>query len=115
RAHGNAVTLRVGDALDQSHELSPRFGIALEDAEHAAGEDAAVLFFDAAHLHAEVIGLDDHAHAYRFEVLLEALRNLPRHPLLELEAAAVQLHQPRQLAEADQPSIGDIADVHATE
>src|ERR1700682_6157023 len=109
------LPLRVGSTLDQAHELGPRLGIGLEDAQHAAGEDAAVLLFDAAHLHAEVIGLDDDADAHGFQVFLQALGDLPGHTLLHLEAPAVQLDQARQLAEADQAARGDVADMHPAE
>src|ERR1700682_4343027 len=109
------LPLRVGSTLDQAHELGPRLRVSLEDAQHAAGEDAAVLLLDAAHLHAEVIGLDDDADADRFHVFLQALRDLPCHPLLHLEAPAVQLDQARQLAQADQSALGDVADMHPAE
>src|SRR6202140_1765757 len=109
------LPLRVGSALDQAHKLGPRLRVSLEDAQDAAGKDAAVLLLDAAHLHAEVIGLDDDADADRFHVFLQALRDLPRHPLLHLEAPAVQLDQARQLAQADQPAPRDLADVHPAE
>src|ERR1700694_1509850 len=104
-----------GDALDQAHELRPRLGIVLENAQHAAGENAAVLLFDAAHLHAEMIGLDDDAHADGFQVLVQTLSDLRGHPLLHLEAPAVQLDQARQLAEADQPAARDVADMYPAE
>src|SRR6202171_3857372 len=107
--------LGVGDALDKAHELGPRLGIGLEDAQHAAGEDAAVLLFDPAHFHAEVIGLDDDTHADGFQVFLQALGDLPRHPFLHLKAPAVQLDQARQLTEADQPALRAVAVMDSAE
>src|SRR5207237_9754140 len=78
---GHVPLLEVGDALDQAHELGAGLGIRLEDAQHAAGEDPAVLLLHAAHLHAQVIGLDDHAYAHRLQVFLQALGDLAWHPL----------------------------------
>src|SRR5260370_31382041 len=110
-----AGPLEVGDALNQAHELGARLGISLEDAQHTAGEDAAVLLFDAPHLHAQVVGLDDDADADRLEEFLQALGDLPRHPLLHLETPAVKLDQAWQLAEADQPPLPAVADMHPAE
>jgi len=73
------------------------------------------LLFDAAHLHAEVVGLDHDGDADRLEVFLQALGDLPGHPLLHLQAAAVELYQARHLAETDQPAVRDVADVHPAE
>src|SRR2546428_11765706 len=93
----SAVPLDVGDALDESHELGAGLGIGLEDAQDATGEDPTVLLFDAAHLHAEMIGLDHDGDADRLEGFLQALGDLTRHPLLPLQAPAVELPQARHL------------------
>ena len=59
-----------------------------------------------------MVGFDHYAHPNRLEVLLEALRDLPSHPLLDLQAPAVEFDQARHLAETDQASFRDVSDVH---
>src|SRR5438034_4042076 len=75
---GHVPVLDVGDALDQAHELGAGLGIRLEDAQHAAGEDPAVLLLHAAPLHAQVVGLDDYGHTPGYQVVLKPLGNLAR-------------------------------------
>ncbi len=47
----------------ESQELGSGLIAIAEDPEHGAGDGLGVLFFDAAHHHAEVPGLNDHADA----------------------------------------------------
>src|SRR6202022_2864757 len=110
---GHAPGLNVWNAFDEAHELGASLRDGLEDAQHAAGEDPAVLLLHAAHLHAEVIGLDDDAHPDRLEVFLQALGDLTRHPLLYLEPSAVELHEPGHLAEAHQAAVRNVSDVNS--
>src|SRR4051794_30681983 len=46
----------------------------------------------------------DHARAARLEMLLDRRRDLPRHPLLDLQTPRETVHQTRQLADADHAS-----------
>src|SRR5712664_2637535 len=53
---------------DQRQEFVACLLVMPEGAQHGAGDRLAVLFFDAAHLHAQVARFDDHAHALRADL-----------------------------------------------
>src|SRR5450759_675250 len=71
-------------AADQVQELRARAGVFAERAEHARRDHLAARLLDSAHLHAEVTRLDHDPHALRGQRPVERLRDLLRHPLLEL-------------------------------
>ena len=74
-----------------------------------------VLLLDAAHHHAEVHGLDDHADAARLDRLLDGLRDLDGEALLDLEAARVDVDEARDLGEADDLAVRQVGDVGLAE
>jgi len=73
--------------------------------EHAGGHGQEFCSH-AAHHHAEVLGLDDDAHAARPDRLLDGLRDLHGEALLDLEAGARDVHEARDLGEADDLAVG---------
>jgi hypothetical protein len=58
--------------LDKVQKLTPCFAVALEAAQHAARNGAAVLLLDASHHHAKMIGFHHHADSLGFELLLKS-------------------------------------------
>lgn len=83
----------------------------VEAAEHGGRDHPRALFFDAAHDHAQVAGFDDDADALGFEGVHQRPGDLVRQAFLHLEAAGEDVGQPGELADADNPSAGDVADV----
>ena len=74
-----------------------------------------MLLFDAAHHHAQMAGLDDHAYALRFDDLLDSFGNLRGETLLNLQAPGEEFNQPRDLAQADHLSVRDVGYVYFAE
>src|SRR5690606_26769395 len=85
--------------------------VVAEGAEHLRGHHAHAALVHAAGGHALVRADDHHAHAARLQHPLDAARDLRGHLLLHLEAARVGVHHPRELADADDLAIGQVADV----
>src|SRR5437764_14214645 len=76
--------------------------------QHGTGDRHRILFFHAAHHHAQVAGLHDDGHAVRLELGLERFRNLDGQPLLNLQPAAKGVYQSRNLAQSDDFLIGHV-------
>ena len=70
---------------------------------------------DAAHLGAQVVGLDVHRDAVRLHHPVELVTDLVGHPLLDAEAPGDDADEPGQLADPDDPLVGDVADVDVAE
>src|SRR5690606_23328881 len=81
----------------EPQELLTRLQVLQEHAAHRAGDRLRVLLLHAAHHHAQVVGLDDDAHALGPQRVPHRLRDLVRHPLLHLEPPREDLDDPRQL------------------
>ena len=104
-----SVAAEAGDdaaELDELEELHARPRIVAERAEHGARHGEGVLLLDAAHRHAEVGGLHDDRHAERRDLLADRVGDLVRQPLLDLQAAAEHVHEPRNLAQSDDLVLG---------
>src|SRR5581483_1774017 len=71
-----------------------------------------MLFFDAAHHHAEVARFADDADADRVDNLLDGLRYLLRQPLLNLQPPREDIHDPGNLAEPHHLILGQVGHVH---
>ena len=100
---------------DQLQKLVAR-GVGLVEApKHGGGDHAGVLLFHAAHHHAQVPRLDDHADALGFEVVHQRAGDLVGQALLQLQTARVKIRQTRQLADAQDAALGDIADMAPAE
>src|SRR2546425_6719325 len=74
-----------------------------------------MLFFDAAHHHAQMLCLDDHAHTLRADLSLDGLGDLARQPFLDLQTTGEHVHQPRHLAQPDDPLVRQIGHVTLAE
>src|SRR5882762_7088878 len=72
---------------DQREKLVARLLIVTESAKHGASHRRAMLFFHAAHLHAEVAGFDNHSDTLRSNFFLDGFRDLARYAFLNLQAA----------------------------
>ncbi len=88
-------------------------GLLAEDAEHGARNGIASLFLHSAHHHAEVRGFDDDGDAVGFEDAHEFFGDLRCHPLLDLQAARVDVDDAGDFGEADDFSVGDVGDVRS--
>jgi hypothetical protein len=69
----------------------------------------------AAHLRAQVNGCEMHSDAMRLQHALEQIDDLVPHPLLHREAPAKEPHHPRQLGDADDVVVRDVAHVGVPE
>ena len=100
-------------AEDEAHRLAPGRGVVAEDAADGGGHRGRPGLADAAHRHAQVLGLDDHEHAARLEDVVECVGDLAGHPLLHLRAPGVDVDQPGQLRQPGDPAVlaRDVADV----
>ena len=95
----------------QPHKFLPGARVVEEETCEGAGGRDAVLLFNAAHLHAEVAGLDDDGDAFRLQGLLNAVTDLLGEALLDLQAAGEGVDDPRNLAEANNGAVGDVRDM----
>lgn len=95
----------------EGQEFVASLFVVAEGAEHGAGYGLAVLLFDAAHLHAEVAGFDDHAYALGSDFFLDGLRDLTGETLLDLQAAGEHVDQSRDLTEPDDALFRQVGDV----
>jgi hypothetical protein len=100
---------------DQVHELLASLLVIPEHPVHGAGDDVGVLLLDAAHPHAEMLGLDHHPDALGLELLHEDIRELRGHPLLDLEAAREHVREARDLGDPDDLAARQIRDVDLPE
>ena len=71
--------------------------------------DAGLL--DSAQRHAQVLGLDHDAHALRRELALKPAGDLGREALLNLQAARVQLDDPAELGQPQDPVPREVAEM----
>src|SRR5205807_5080852 len=68
RPAGKSAALKLGTlAAHEREKLVARLLIVTESAEHGASDGLSMLFFHAAHLHAEMAGFDNHADTLRSE------------------------------------------------
>src|SRR5205807_9228410 len=85
---GKSAALKLGTlAAHEREKLVARLLIVTESAEHGASDGLSMLFFHAAHLHAEMAGFDNHADTLRGDFFLDGLRDLAGQALLNLQAA----------------------------
>ena len=106
-------SVRMGKSrlFDEGHEFGADAGIGAEGAEDGGGDGDGVLFFDAAHHHAEVGAAHDDADALGAGDVLDGMGDLFGEALLDLEAAGEAIDDAGDLAEADDVAVGDVADV----
>jgi len=75
------------------------------------GSGDRVLFLDTPHLHAEMMGFDDHGHTQGFQRILDALLDLRGKPFLHLKPPGVNIHHPRNLAQSGDIPVGNVSHV----
>ena len=98
--------------LDQLEELHARARVVAEGAEHRARHRERVLLLDAAHRHAQMRRFHHDGDAERRDLVADRVGDLVGQPLLHLQAAAEDVDEPRNLAEADHlvaRNVGDVA------
>ena len=82
----------------ESEELFASLLLAAEDAQHATGDCLGMLFFYAAHHHAQVPGFNDNAHALRTEFLHQRHGYLIGQAFLNLQPSCENVNEARNLA-----------------
>ena len=100
--------------VDQLEELGSG-ALPLKGAAEVARRRDRILLLHPAHLHAEVPRLDHHHHAEWVERFLDAVLDLPREPLLYLQAAREDVYNASQLAQSGDMPIGNVGDVYLAE
>ena len=89
--------------------------LALECAKHGTGDSERGLLFNAAHHHAEVLGLEDDTDTQGVNCALNGFGDLASETLLHLEATGEDIDEACHLAEADDFALGQVGDVRAAE
>src|SRR5690606_15600418 len=112
RATDRGASADVVRASDDVHELGACARIGAEVAEQLARDHRDALLADAPRRHALVDAFDDDADALRLQHVLNAMRDLRRHRLLDLKPAGEGFDDAGELADADDLSVRKIADVH---
>ena len=103
---------RQGASLfDQIEELVAGTRIFQEHARESGCRRDGIRFFYAAQLHASVVGLDDDGDAQGMQGLLDAVADLDRQALLDLQAPGIGLDDARDLAQAGDLAVGNVGDV----
>src|SRR2546430_14827065 len=111
-----SVVLRSGILRPNEREkFIARLLVVAESAEHGAGDGLAMLFLNAAHLHAQMAGFDDYADALRSYFFLDRFRNLAGHALLNLQPPREHIDQARDFAEAKNALLRQIGHVSLAE
>src|SRR4051812_35648494 len=82
-------------------ELLPGAGVVADHPAQGRGDGPGAGLLAPPQRHAQVLGLEDHAHAERIELPFEPVGDLRRQALLDLERAREQLDDAAQLAQAD--------------
>src|SRR5215471_11890451 len=86
-----------------------------ERPQHRRGHSLSVLLFHSAHLHAQMTSLDNDPNSLRTDVRLDRLRNLIRHPLLNLQAPRKHIHQPRDFAQPEHALARQVLNMRSAE
>ena len=77
------------------------FGSSLERTEELGRERRGAVLFHAAQRHAHMLGIEHHRDAFRLQDLVDRGRDLRGQMLLRLQAARIDIDQPRELGQAD--------------
>ena len=96
---------------DEGKELVAGLLVVTETAKHGAGHRLAMLLFDAAHLHAKMTRLNDHADTFGADLFLNSRSDLTRQALLNLQTPREHVDKTRDFAEADDALVGKIRHV----
>ena len=101
----------MGCPRGQGQELLAGAGVVADEAAQRRGHGLGAELLHAAQRHAEVLGLENDADALGFELELEPVGDLRGQPFLDLQIAGEELDDAAELAQADDPLVGQIADV----
>jgi hypothetical protein len=112
RLAATSIVLRF---VDEVKKFSPGLLQRAESAQHGTGNRTTVLLFNAAHLHAHVLSIDNHTNAVRRQFLIDGFGNLGRQAFLNLQAPAEHLHQPDDFADAYDFPVRQVGHVHLAE
>lgn len=74
-----------------------------------------MLFLNAAHHHAEVAGLDNHADPLGFQDCIQRIADLLPQPFLNLQTPCKNIDDPGYFAQSDDEFVRDVSDVHFSE
>src|SRR5256714_10837132 len=91
----------------EAEELGPGAGVVPNEAPQGGRHRPGSRRLHAPQRHAQMLRFQDHAHAFRRQVLLQPSRHLAGDPLLHLEPMGEQLHDPGQLRQSEDPPGGD--------
>ena len=106
-SRGTPRTLEAGRrSANERQKLVPSLELALECAKHGAGNSERGLLFNAAHHHAEVLGLEDDTDTQGVNCALNGFGDLASETLLHLEATGEDIDEACHLAEADDFALG---------
>lgn len=94
------------------HKFLPGARALPEHTQHRARSRAGGRLSNSSHDHAQMRTLHHHRHAARLQDLLDRHGNLLRQPLLQLQPPREHLRDPRELGEAEDLAVGNVADVH---
>ena len=90
-------------------------GGVVERADVVHGHCVGLFLGHAAHLHAQMPGLDHDDNAERVEGFVDGVGYLVREALLHLQAVAEGVHHTSQFAQAGDLSVGDVSNVYMPE
>src|SRR6476660_10317176 len=105
----------IAVGMNELEEFFAGLQLVPKDSQHGTGDRYCILFFYAAHHHAQMASFHDDGHAMRLELGLQRFRNLDGQPLLHLQPAAKGVHQSRNLAQSDDFLVRHVANVASSE
>src|SRR6516165_3184844 len=101
-------------AADKGEKLGSGGDGSSKTSQHRRGGHHRVLLLNPSHHHAQVLSLDGDTHAVCFDRLHDEVRNLIGEALLNLQASRIHVLHARQLADAKDAPLGNVANVAAT-
>src|SRR4030088_3104930 len=97
--------------VDRLEKLRPQLRVILIVAAPERGPGARVALADAAHLRAQMHRVQVHRDAMGLQDANQLVDDLHANPLLDREPASEYAHQPRELGDADDLLVRDVADI----
>src|SRR5579871_4324952 len=97
--------------IDCRQELLPRLGPVTKGSKHAACNHRGFRLVYTSTGHASMGSLNDNGDASRLEHTIQGIGDLRRHSLLNLHASRVDLDDPGQFGDADNPLVGQVAEM----
>ena len=113
--HGRRLSRRSAwqvCAADNIQKLGSGTGVGAKVAEQLTRDHRYARFMDSPRRHTLMYAFDDHADAFGFEYVLNTVSDLRRHGLLNLQTPGECFDNPCQLADTDDFSVRQIADMN---